>query len=99
MPIRSRGSVSKLTPKDSNATRARRLTKSRRPKRGPSRAVLTSASVTQLAAVTTRSFMAEQERAVHASEAGIEFQNVFEPGRGARFAQEVRRRAIGRDAQ
>src|SRR5436190_22618316 len=99
MPIRSRGTESKSTCNDSTASTANRLSKSSRPKRGPGRADPRSASVTLLAAVITRSFMAENERAVHTAESSVEFQDAIEPGRGARFAQEAGRRTFRRDVQ
>ena len=50
-----------------------------RPKRCPSRAALTSASVTTLAAVTTSLSMTKNERPIDAAEAGIEFQHALQP--------------------
>ena len=71
--MRSRGTVSNFGASDSTASRANLLAKSSRLDRGPNRDEARSVSVTRLAAVTTRSFMAENERAVDSAEAHIEF--------------------------
>src|ERR1051326_2051732 len=95
MPIRSRGRASKSRPSDSTASKDNWLSNSSRPNRDPSRAVAKSASVTDPAAVTTRSSMAEDERAVHAAEPGVEFQDVAEAPGWPRLVQEAGRRALG----
>src|SRR3989442_458293 len=85
MPTRSRGKASKLTPRFSTASSARRLGRASRPKRGPSRAAPRSASVTVAAALMKMSVMAEDERAVNAAKTGVELQDATERGGGPRF--------------
>ena len=68
---RSQASLTERT--RSTASSANLLAKSRRLDRGPNRDEDRSASVTGLAAVTTRLCMAENERAVDSAEAHIEF--------------------------
>src|SRR5207237_4919726 len=89
MPTRWRGCASKLTRRDSTANNASRLARSSRPKRVPNLAARVSASFTTLAAATTSSSMSENESAVDASETGVEFQHVIEPGDGPRLQHEA----------
>ena len=78
--MRSRGTVSNFDASDSTASSANLLAKSSRLDRGPNRDEDRSASVTWLAAVTTRSFMAENECTVYSAEAHIQFQNMIQAG-------------------